>query len=101
MTIFSEPNNVELNRNRRTTNSRLLKIINSAPMASRTEKTRNATCNARYGGLDMAAALPSLNTELPLNLFSGAVYANSSPLNLTKSVTQISRKARDPPGQNP
>jgi len=38
--------------------------MNSTPMASSKEKMRSATCNARYGGLDMAAGLASLNSEL-------------------------------------
>jgi hypothetical protein len=75
--------------------------MNSAPMASSTEKMRSVTCNARYGGLDMAAGLPSLNTEMSAEPLWCAVYANSSLLNLAKCATSISGKNPDTTAQNP
>jgi hypothetical protein len=68
----------------------LLKIRSTPPMAMSNERKPSTTRNARYDGCDMAISLPSLNTELFLKPLWRAVYANSSPLNLAESATQIS-----------
>jgi hypothetical protein len=86
--------------NTRTMKGLLLKIKSTPPMAMSNERKPSTTRNTRYGDFDMAVGLPSLNTELSPEPLWCAVYANSSPLNLGESATQMSRKIRDPGTQN-